>query len=110
MRPMELMPQAARDALPALGATEGRANQATVHLKLFDPGGRLTLYVLEYDGDDLMFGYMKSPLGPDRDEFGYTSLAELRSIRNRLGLPLERDAHWTPVPLAEALGDPAETT
>ena len=29
-------------------------------------------------------------------EFGTVSLAEIGALRGRLGLPVERDLHWTP--------------
>ena len=34
-------------------------------------------------------------LGMGEPELGYVSLAELRTVRGKLGLPLERDLHFT---------------
>jgi hypothetical protein len=45
-------------------------------------------------GDWELYGYCISPLGPDCDEWGYASLNELATVRNRLGLGIERDLHW----------------
>jgi hypothetical protein len=54
-------------------------------------------FVIEWDGEDLMFGL--ADLG--YPELGYWTLSELESAR-RGSLPLvERDLHWTPVPLSE---------
>ena len=60
--------------------------------------------MLEFDGEDTLFGYMVSPLGPDCDELGYASLAELAGVRNRMGLGIERDLYWDPTtPLTKAV-------
>ncbi len=40
-----------------------------------------------------LFGYCLSPFGAESDEWGYASLAELRSLRVR-GLTIERDLHF----------------
>ena len=67
-------------------------------VKYFDPCGRYTLYVTEAEkcGDDWrLYGYCVSPLGPDCDEYGYIMLSELQSVRNRFGLGIERDLHFS---------------
>jgi hypothetical protein len=94
---MKLITQDVAKSIPELYSGEEIPVAAKrVPLKIFDPGGRLTLYVLEYDGKDTLFGYMVSPLGSDCDEFGYSSLQELSAVRNRFGVKLERDLHWDP--------------
>lgn len=107
---MKLMTKAIEKLLPRTGATDGKKPSETrVPLKLFDPCGRLTFFCTEWDGEDIMFGYMISPLGSDCDEFGYSSLKELSEVRNRLGLGIERDIHWDPnTTLAEAVPALAE--
>ena len=92
---MDLLPPDVRAALARfpLGSQESRGMDAVVIVKFFFPAGRYTLYVTEaeFDGDDAqLFGYCLSPFGEDSDEWGYASLAELRSIRIR-GLTIERD-------------------
>jgi hypothetical protein len=92
---MDLLPHNVRAALARfpLGSQEGRGMDALVVVKYFFPAGRYTLYVTEaeFDGDDAqLFGYCLSPFGEDSDEWGYASLAELRSLRVR-GLTMERD-------------------
>jgi len=107
---MDLLPSNVRAALARfpIGSQETRGDDALVVVKYFFPAGRYTLYVTEaeFDGDDVrLFGYCLSPLGEDCDEWGYASLAELRSIRVR-GLTIERDLHF-PVAartVREALG------
>lgn len=93
----KLLTKALRETIPALYATEDLSeSEKTIPVKFFDPGGRGTWYVIEFDGNDTLFCYVRSPLGPDGDELGYASLAELTGLRNRLGLPLERDLSWKP--------------
>ena len=107
---MDLLPSNVRAALALfpIGSQDGRGDDALVVVKYFFPAGRYTLYVTEaeFDDDDIrLFGYCISPLGEDCDEWGYASLAELRSIRVR-GLTIERDLHF-PVAtrsVREALG------
>lgn len=90
---MNLMTKELTAKLPGLGKTDGKKDAKAV-LKIFDPCGRMTFYACEYDGEDTLFGYMISPLGPECDEWGYSSLAEFRSVKGPLGIGLERDLHW----------------
>jgi hypothetical protein len=83
------------DHMPALGT---EVKMATV--KLFNPTGAGTWYISEYDPTDrLAFGV--SDLGMGCAELGYISMAELVEFRGRLGLPIERDLHFTPRLLSE---------
>ncbi len=94
---MELMPEEVRKLLPPLYANEDKKPfEIKVPLKLFDPSGRGTWYITEFDGKDTMFGFCVSPLGPDCDELGYMSLQEMSAVRNRFGLGIERDIFWNP--------------
>ena len=95
---MDLLPPDVRDAFArfSIGSQESLGDDAKVVVKYFFPAGRYTLFVTEAepDGDDwLLFGYCLSPFGEDSDEWGYASLAELRSTRVR-GLAIERDLHF----------------
>lgn len=60
-------------------------------VKLFTPDGSATWLLTELNPDnpDLAFGLCDLGLGSP--ELGYVSLAEIASIRGRLGLPVERD-------------------
>lgn len=102
---MKLLTKDLVSKLPKLYATDGVPNEKrVVHVKWFDPCGRGTWYVLEYDPEEeLAFCWCVSPLGADCDELGYVSVPELASVRNRLGLGIERDLYWTPKTLAEVL-------
>ena len=87
---MQLLNETLRSTIPPLRASEN-TKDPVVHAKFFDPCGSWTWYVLEFDGEDLFFGIVD---GFER-EWGYFSLAELESVRGRLGLGIERDLHFT---------------
>ena len=53
-------------------------------------GIQLEFFATEYDGEDTFFGLVD---GHER-ELGYFSLAELKKIREPLGLPVDRDLYW----------------
>jgi hypothetical protein len=81
-------------------------NTRQVLAKFFDPCGRGTWYAIEAeagdDGDWICFGWCVSPLGPDCDEWGYWSMAELAAVRRPFGLRIERDLH---LPKGFTVGD-----
>ena len=84
------------DAMPDLGDTSEESDPL-LRVKLFDPAGSWTWYLSEFDGEDEAFGYVQG----FENEFGYISLNELALVRGRMGLPIERDLHWTPKRLSE---------
>ena len=61
-------------------------------VKLFTPDAQCTWLLTELDADGLLFGLCHLGLGCP--ELGYVSLAELASVRGKLGLPVERDLHF----------------
>ena len=87
---MRLLTAETRSRLPALYVTENDPDAKAV-LKLFLPGTRWTWYVSEFDGDDLLYGYVLSGLERRFDECGYSSLSELESLRGPYGFNVERD-------------------
>jgi hypothetical protein len=64
-------------------------------VKLFTPDAAATWLITECDPDevDRLFGLCD--LGLNAPELGYVSLAEIKEIRGHLGLPVERDLHFT---------------
>ncbi|MCC7449942.1 MAG: DUF2958 domain-containing protein [Anaerolineae bacterium] len=68
-----------------------------IWIRLFDPQGSWTWYVVEYDGKDECFGYVEGFEG----EWGYFTLSELRTLRGKMGLPIERDIWFKPQTCAE---------
>jgi len=88
----------ASDKMPPLA--EGDDGDGIARIKLFDPTGSWTWYLSEYDPETrrafgLVHGF--------EAEYGYIDMAELVAFRGRFGLPIERDLHWTPRPLAECI-------
>ena len=95
---MDLLPPTIRAVLARypIGSQSRRGMDAVVIVKYFFPAGRYTFYVTEADdqGEDIQFfGYCVSPFGPDCDEWGYSSLAELQTLRVR-SFTIERDLHF----------------
>ncbi len=73
--------------------TEGEIDFKPV-LKCFTPdGGATWLFTELHDDGDTLFGLCDLGLGCV--ELGYVSLAELKSLRGKLGLPVERDRWFT---------------
>ena len=93
---MQLLTKALRRSLPPLGAGEEQS-AALARVKFFTPDSSWTWYASEFDGDDTFYGLVDG----FELEFGYFSLRELQGARGHLGLPIERDLHFTPVPLAQ---------
>ncbi len=63
-------------------------------VKLFTPDAGATWLLTEIDPDDHDHAFGLCDLGLGFPELGYVSLAELQSVRGRLGLPIERDLHF----------------
>jgi len=68
---------------------DGKTQDFKPVVKMFTPDGAGTWLFTELDSDDILFGLCD--LGMGMPELGYVSLAELRSVRGNLGLPIERD-------------------
>lgn len=92
---MQVLTQALRKQLPPLYATE-HEDDPLVICKFFYPDCSLTWYAIEFDGHDLFFGWVDS----DFPELGYFTLHEMQQTRGNLGLPIERDVHFTPCRLS----------
>ena len=68
-------------------------NHEDVVLKLFDCCGAGTWCITQIEPDgDTMWGLCD--LGMDCIEYGTVSLKEILSVRNKLGLGIERDLHY----------------
>jgi hypothetical protein len=89
------VPDELRATIPKLYTSDGERDP-TVWVKLFTPDSNWTWYLIEWDGDDLCFGFV---VGHEQ-ELGYFSLAEIDGVRGGLGLPVERDLYFTPCPLS----------
>jgi len=102
---VKLLTKALRKKLPRLGATNAdRGDEAIVHTKFFVD--QWVWFVLEgepvlYDnGEEEDFEFFGLVDGLEV-EFGYFTLKELKRVRGKQGLPIERDRHWEPKTLGE---------
>ena len=96
---MKLIDQEVAKQIPALYSQEHNKDPI-VFAKFFTPWSDWTWYAIEFDGDDLFFGFVQ---GFDH-EFGYFSLSEMESVRGHGGLKIERDLYFKPQPLSQFLG------
>ena len=64
-------------------------------VKFFDPCGAATWLITECDPEEpgRLFGLCD--LGMGYPELGYVSLYELQTTKGKMGLPMERDLHFT---------------
>lgn len=93
---MQLLTKEIRVALPLLYSSED-VEDPMVWCKFFTPDSSWTWYAVEFDGVDTFFGLVDG----FEEELGYFSLAELQSVRGKLGLPIERDRYFKPCRLSE---------
>ncbi|MGJ7484474.1 DUF2958 domain-containing protein [Variovorax sp. LT2P21] len=63
-------------------------------VKLFTPDAGATWLLTEIDPDDHDHAFGLCDLGYRFPEMGWVSLAELASVRGRLGLQVERELHF----------------
>lgn len=93
---MKLLTKELEKQLPGIGMTEAQPDPI-VFVKFFDPCG-WTWYATEYDPVKReFFGFVRG----FEEELGYFSLNELSSVKNKLGLGIERDLSWVPTPLSK---------
>jgi hypothetical protein len=64
-------------------------------VKLFTPDGSGTWLLTEVDPTDQDIAFGLCDLGFGCPELGSVSISELQSVRGKLGLPIERDLHFT---------------
>lgn len=76
-----------------------------VVVKYFTPDANATWWISERDSNnpDILFGLCDLGLG--MQELGYVSLEELKTVKGRLGLPVERDLYWDEKQLLSEVGD-----
>lgn len=64
-------------------------------VKLFTPDAGCTWLLTELDPEDPDIAFGLCDLGMGFPELGSVSITELESVRGRLGLPIERDLHFS---------------
>ena len=91
----KLIPDEILSSIPDLYETEGSLNPIC-HAKLFTPDSNWTWYIIEFSkaDRDTCYGYVQGL----ESELGYFSLSELEKVHGALGLAIERDLSFTPIP------------
>lgn len=103
---MKLLTKEILKKTPKLYATEKVADPI-VRAKFFAPWSNWTWYMTEYDPKEKRaFGWV---VGHEK-EIGYFSLAELESVKGPMGLRIERDMYFRPVPLSKVKAEHGERT
>jgi len=64
-------------------------------VKLFTPDAGCTWLLTEFDPDEPDIAFGLCDLGMGCPELGSVRISELESVRGKLGLPVERDRHFT---------------
>ena len=77
---MKLLTKALRKKLPPLYANEDEPDPMVI-CKFFYPVHHWSWYAMEFDGDDVFFGFVDG----DFPELGYFRLSELMENRDELG-------------------------
>ena len=112
-RRQKLLTAALRKALPALYATEKTPlDEKIVVARFFNPYGSGSWFILEFDGEDTMFGGVDIGMTDGDPELGYISLSELEALPARICgrwvnsiQGIERDIHFTPKTWKEAMAE-----
>jgi hypothetical protein len=78
-------------------------------VKLFTPDANCTWLLSELDPADTDIAFGLADLGFGTPEMGSVRLSEIASVRGRLGLPVERDRHFTGDKPLSAYADEART-
>jgi len=94
---MKLITKEIGSKIPNLYEQEGKGEEAVVYVKFFLPGTRWIWYATEFNGKDTFFGWVKSGISPDFDEWGYFSYSELEENN------VERDLYFEPKQLKEII-------
>jgi len=90
---MNLYTKAQFEQLLANGRNRDQDHPPVV--KLFTPDANCTWLVSEIDPEEPEIAFGLCDLGQGFPELGCVSLAELRSLRGNMGLPVERDFSFT---------------
>jgi hypothetical protein len=86
--------------LPALGSSAHMlAAEKVIYIHFFL--GDSDWYAAEFDGDDTFFGFAIINGDDWNAEWGYFSLSELSSIRDRSNYEVDADMYWEPKPAGQ---------
>ena len=97
---MQLLTLQLREKLLANGRAQERVRGTDDEIdfypvvKLFTPDGAATWLLTELDPEDPDIAFGLCDLGMGFPELGSVSIAELETVRGKLGLAVERDRHF----------------
>ena len=95
---MKLLTKEILNNVPKLYETEHQEiPDKLIHAKFFTPWSNWTWYLIEFDGEDRCFGFVKGL----EAEFGYFLISELESIEGPYGLKVERDKYFEPTEVGD---------
>jgi hypothetical protein len=81
------------DRIPRLYQTEDiPLKDKLIHLHFFI--GSCDWFIAEYDGEDLFWGYAVLNNDHDMAEWGYISFTEMKEVKIRGWLEIDRDMNW----------------
>ena len=93
---MKLLTKQLLRQLPPLYAMED-VKDPMVICKFFYPDFPWTWYAIEFDGEDIFFGFVDG----DFPELGYFKLSELTNSHGKLGMSIERAENFKPIRLSK---------
>lgn len=76
-------------------------------VKLFTPDANCTWLLTELDPEEPDIAFGLCDLGMGCPELGSVRISEIESVRGALGLPVERDLHFSPTKTLSAYADEA---
>lgn len=79
-------------------------------VKLFTPDANCTWLLTELDPQDHDIAFGLCDLGLGFPELGSVRISELEAVRGRLGLPVERDRHFSPDKTISVYADEARAS
>jgi hypothetical protein len=80
---------------------QGKGKEDTVYVKIFDPCSSWSWFIMEFDGNDECFGYIKGI----ENEYGYISLTELANTPGRMRIGMEIDVWFKPTRLETVIAE-----
>ena len=81
------------DRIPRIYQTEDvPLKDKLIYLHFFI--GRCNWFIAEYDGEDLFWGYAILNGDHDMAEWGYMSFTEMKEVKIRGWLEIDRDINW----------------
>lgn len=87
-----------KNDLPALYEQDGKGDEAIAYVKFFTSWSNWTWYATEFDPETgTFFGLVQG----FEEELGHFSLEELKAVRGKWGLKIERDRHFKPTKLGK---------